>query len=162
VDPLAREKEIAIETDIPLDLCVTGFAEDLARVFLNLFANAIRFTPSSGRIRLSAQVVSQARATSVRIDLTDTGPGIAADDLPHIFEPFYRGGGSRSRTDGGSGLGLAIARDIVVAHGGSLDVVSALGKGSTFTVRLAALPCQVPEGVAASRRPRPGRRPRKV
>jgi signal transduction histidine kinase len=160
VEPLAKEKEIEVETDVPRDLCITGFAEDLARVFLNLFANAISFTPPLGRIRLSAGVGPLARAKSVRIDLADTGPGIAAADLPHIFEPFYRGGGSRFRTDGGSGLGLAIARDIVLAHGGSLEVVSTVGKGSTFTVQLPAIAGRAPESAEASRRARLARRPR--
>jgi len=160
VEPLAREKEIELETDVPPDLYVGGFAEDLARVFLNLLANAISFTPPSGGIRLTAEVGSLTRAKPVRVDIADTGPGVAADDLPHIFEPFYRGIGSASREDGGSGLGLAIARDIVLAHGGSLDVVSTPGKGSTFTVRLPALLGQSFAGAAASWRMRRGRQPR--
>jgi signal transduction histidine kinase len=136
VDPLARKKKIELQTELPSHFRVNGFADDLARVFLNLLANAITFTPSSGRIRLSAQAASSARVESVQVDVADTGVGIAADDLPHIFEPFYQGSGSRSEDDRGSGLGLAIALEIVVAHGGSLDVVSREGEGSTFTVRL--------------------------
>jgi signal transduction histidine kinase len=162
VGSLAKKKEIELGTNVPPDLHVSGFAEDLARVFLNLLANAISFTPHSGRIQLSAQKGSLARAKSVRIDIVDTGVGVAADDLPHIFEPFYRGSGSRSREDGGSGLGLAIAREIVVAHGGSLDIVSAPGKGSTFTVRLPAVPDLASGGAAASGPARLGRRPRRL
>jgi len=136
--PLAQEKGIELETKVPSGMYVSGFAEDLARVLSNLLANAIRFTPPSGRIRVLARGCSRAQADSICIDVVDTGAGIAAEDLPHIFEPFYRGRGSLSGEEESSGLGLAIARDIVRAHGGSLDVVSRQGEGSTFTVLLPA------------------------
>lgn len=139
VEPLAQQKGIELQMELPPELCVDGFAEDLARVFLNLLANAIAFTPPSGRIRLSAQAPSSAQAEWVTVDVSDTGSGIAAGDLPHIFEPFYQGSTSRSEDDRGTGLGLAIALEIVLAHGGSLDVASREGEGSTFTVRLPAL-----------------------
>ncbi len=159
VEPLAWEKEIELRTSVPPDLRVSGFAEDLARVFLNLLANAISYTPPSGRIELSAQVGPWAGSETVRVDIADTGPGIAAAEIPRIFEPFYRGSGSRARADGGSGLGLAIGRDVVAAHGGSLEVLSTVGSGSTFTVRLPAISDRISGGETASRRARSGRRP---
>jgi signal transduction histidine kinase len=136
--PLAQERGIELETKVPSGMYVSGFAEDLARVLSNLLANAIRFTPPSGRIRVLARGCSRAQSDSICIDVVDTGAGIATEDLPHIFEPFYRGRGSLSGEEESSGLGLAIARDIVRAHGGSLDVVSRQGEGSTFTVLLPA------------------------
>jgi signal transduction histidine kinase len=160
VEPLALEKEIALKTSVPAGLYVSGFAEDLARVFLNLLANAIAYTPSSGRIQLSARIGSQAGSQTVHVEITDTGPGIAAGDLPRIFEPFYRGSGSGARADGGSGLGLAIARDVVAAHGGSLEVHSQVGSGSTFSVRLPATAEKIPGETAVSRRERSNWRPR--
>jgi signal transduction histidine kinase len=135
MEPLVGDKGVELESEVPPGINVSGFAEDLARVFSNLLANSIRFTPPSGRIRILARDCSRAHPDSVCIDVVDTGAGIAAEDLPHIFEPFYRGRGSSSDEER-SGLGLAIARDIVQAHGGSLDVVSRQGEGSTFTVRL--------------------------
>jgi signal transduction histidine kinase len=139
VEPLAAEQEVKIEIDVPEGLRVSGFTEDLVRVFLNLLTNAISYTPSSGSIRISARAHSQAGARWVAVAVADTGPGIDGEDLPHIFEPFYRGVAARSHVDGGSGLGLAIAKELVAAHEGSLDVVSKLGRGSTFTVRLPAI-----------------------
>ncbi len=135
MEPLAREKGVELDTDVPPGLYVSGFAEDLARVFSNLLANAIKFTPAKGRIVVHARGCSKASADAVCIDVTDTGVGIAAEDLPHIFEPFYRGKGSVPE-EASSGLGLAIARDIVLSHGGSLEVKSKEGEGSTFTVLL--------------------------
>ncbi len=158
MEPLAQEKGVELETEVPPGIYVSGFAEDLARVLSNLLANAIRFTPPSGRIRVLARGCSRAQADSICVDVVDTGAGIAADDLPHIFEPFYRGRGLLSGDEESSGLGLAIARDIVVAHGGSLEVVSRQGEGSTFTVLLPPLAKGEPDGVDGTRRPRANRR----
>ncbi|MEU7913445.1 HAMP domain-containing sensor histidine kinase [Microbispora bryophytorum] len=100
----------------------------------NLVSNAVRHTPPGGTVRLQAR-----RADGdVVIDVTDTGSGIAPDDLPLVFERFWRVEKSRSRRSGGSGLGLPIARKLAEAHGGSLSATSVVGEGSTFTLRLPA------------------------
>lgn len=105
--------------------------ERLAQIMGNLISNAIRYTPQGGTIRLSAE----AQGNRVAIRVQDNGAGIATDDLPHIFDRFYRGDKSRQNT-GESGLGLAIAKSIVEAMGGSISVESKVGEGSTFTVLL--------------------------
>ena len=104
--------------------------ERVAHVFDNLVGNALAHTGRGGSITLSAE----ADGDSVRFAVSDTGEGIAAEHLPHIFEKFYRVPGARSA--GGAGLGLAIAREIVAAHGGQIDVASRPGEGTTFTFRL--------------------------
>ncbi len=104
----------------------------IGRVLNNLITNALRHTPSGGKIDVLAHRTSQ----GVEVTVSDTGEGIQPDDLPKIFDSFYRGEKSRSRATGGSGLGLAIARGIVRAHGGDIAVQSAPGRGSTFTFML--------------------------
>ena len=99
----------------------------IREVLINLLANAIRHTPAGGQVLIGA---SQ-RNDSIIVRVTDTGSGIAADDLPKIFDRFYKGAGSK-----GSGLGLTIARNLVEAHGGEIHAESALGKGTTITVTL--------------------------
>jgi len=100
----------------------------IQRVLYNLVQNAIRHTPADGTIAINAVQV----ANEVQIDVADSGEGIAADDLARIFDEFYRGEKSRSRSTGGAGLGLAIAKGIVEAHGGRIWVESRLGLGTTF------------------------------
>ena len=100
----------------------------LAQILRNLIANALRHTPSDGTITLAAQIAGQ----FVRISIADTGEGIAADDLPHVFERFYRADKSRARASGNTGLGLAIAKAWVEAMGGKIGVESELGRGSRF------------------------------
>jgi two-component system sensor histidine kinase SaeS len=104
----------------------------MQRVMYNLIQNAIRHTPADGTIL----VEMQDRGTEVQIDVTDTGTGIAADDVTKVFDRFYRGEKSRSREYGGAGLGLAIAKGIVEAHGGRIWVESAPGEGSRFSFSL--------------------------
>ena len=106
----------------------------IGRVLNNLIVNALRHTPSGGSVTVSAARVPGA----VTVAVIDTGEGIQADDLPKVFESFYRGEKSRSRLTGGSGLGLAISRGIVRAHGGDIEVESRPGRGSTFTFTLPA------------------------
>ena len=96
----------------------------------NLVENAVRFTPQGGEVR----VAMGEDDVGVRLQVSDTGVGIAAADLPHIFRHFYRADQSRARTSGGTGLGLAIVKSLVEAHGGRVSVDSAVGSGSTFTV----------------------------
>ncbi len=98
----------------------------------NLVSNAVRHTAPGGSVTLTSRL----HAGTLTIDVTDTGIGIAPEDLPQIFDRFWRADKARSRNTGGSGLGLAIARDLVQAHGGDLTVASTVGVGSTFTVRL--------------------------
>lgn len=105
----------------------------LAQVIANLVANALRHTPSGGSVILSAQ----AEPDRVRLVVKDTGAGIAPEDLPFIFDRFWRGDPSRTRQVGtGSGLGLAIARRLVELHGGKIEVDSQLGSGTTFAIEL--------------------------
>ena len=101
-------------------------AERVQQVVMNLVHNAIKFTPSGGSIKISAQYDTEEVAVSVR----DTGVGISAEDMPRIFERFYKG--DRSRSTGGTGLGLAIAKHVIQAHGGRIWADSTEGMGSTF------------------------------
>jgi signal transduction histidine kinase len=107
----------------------------IGRVFNNLVENALRHTPPGGAVTLTAQSISHGVVVSIR----DTGEGILPEDLPHVFERFYRGDKSRNRASGGAGLGLAIARGIVEAHGGSISVSSERGKGCEFIISLPKL-----------------------
>ncbi|HHB91479.1 MAG TPA: HAMP domain-containing protein [Anaerolineae bacterium] len=102
--------------------------QKIERVLANLIANAIRHTPAGGEVRVQAR----RQGSAILVEIIDTGEGIAADDLPHIFDQFYRGEKSRSHATGGSGLGLAIAKRIVEAHGGEIGVESEQGMGARF------------------------------
>lgn len=113
---------------------VMGDADRLRQLLLNLVENAIKYTPPGGKVTLSL-----AREPGwVYVTVADTGIGIAPEDLPHIFERFYRADKARSRAMGGTGLGLSIAQWIAQAHGGQITVESRLGEGSTFTLWLPA------------------------
>jgi two-component system OmpR family sensor kinase len=115
---------------------VNGDRDRLKQVLLNLIANAIQYTPPGGDVFLSLAIVRD----QARIIVRDTGPGIPAEDLPHIFERFYRAEKSRTRSQvSGFGLGLAIAHWIVEHHGGRIEVDSKEGKGTTFAIWLPLL-----------------------
>jgi heavy metal sensor kinase len=127
--PLAEAKGLALRCDLPADLTVWGDSDELIRLFVNLLDNAIKYT-EHGEVTLCAGQ----REKRVEVTIADTGPGIAPEHLPHIFDRFYRV--EESRTLRGAGLGLAIAKEIVNAHGGKIEVQSKIGKGSVFTVSL--------------------------
>ncbi len=115
------------------EMTVTADAGRLNQVLNNLMGNALRHTPRGGRITLQAEPVEG----GVRITVRDTGQGIPEEDLPYVFDRFWRGDRSRSHAGGaGSGLGLAIARQLVQAHGGRIIVQSQVGQGTTFTIEL--------------------------
>jgi anti-sigma regulatory factor (Ser/Thr protein kinase) len=103
----------------------------LSRAYENILDNALRFTPEDGTVTVSAAVVD---GGDLKVRIADSGPGVAAEDLPHLFDPFYRGTGTSS----GFGLGLSIARSITDAHGFSLDVDSREAPGTTFVIRVPA------------------------
>ncbi|GAA1527849.1 sensor histidine kinase [Kribbella lupini] len=114
----------------------------LRQIIGNLVTNALRFTPPGGTVRLEGRH----EGTDVVIDVIDTGTGISPEDLPKVFDRFWRAEQSRNRHTGGSGLGLAIVRSLVEAHHGQVTATSVLGQGSTFTVRLPAdAPINPPE-----------------
>jgi len=129
----SQKKNIVIDVQIPLNFPqVWADRGALNEVFFNLLNNAVKYTREHGRINVS---VNQKRAF-IEISVTDTGIGISPEDLPYIFNEFYRAPNAKSYKIEGTGLGLAIVKEIVEAHHGSLKVQSELGKGSTFTVLL--------------------------
>jgi signal transduction histidine kinase len=109
-------------------------APRIGRVLANLTSNALRHTPAGGQVHLAARRT----ASGIEVEVRDTGEGIRPEDLPYVFDRFYRGEKSRSRATGGAGLGLAIARGIVEAHGGSIRVESEAGHGARFVFVLPA------------------------
>ncbi|MBV6450735.1 MAG: Adaptive-response sensory-kinase SasA [Anaerolineales bacterium] len=127
---LAKGRAITLEGNVDSDVDPVHMdTQAIGRVLNNLIGNALRHTPANGRVSVWVRRVNQ----RVEVTVSDTGEGIQADDVPHIFERFYRGEKSRSRATGGAGLGLAIARGIVQAHGGDIRVESETGKGAQFT-----------------------------
>jgi len=129
---LCQEKGLEFHQEQMENLTVRGDRSRLRQLFLNMFNNAIRYTPAGGRI--SASLTSDRQMAVVAI--TDTGIGIPEKEIPLIFERFYRVDKAHSRAEGGSGLGLAICLHIAEAHGGRIEVKSEVGAGSTFTVSL--------------------------
>lgn len=126
----ASAQDVTLSMHLPADLPpVRADADRVQQVLHNLLANALRHTPAGGRIEVSAD---RPTSTLVRIAVTDTGRGIPATDVPHVFDRFWRAEKSRARERGGSGLGLAIAKQVVVAMGGEIGVESEIGQGSTF------------------------------
>jgi signal transduction histidine kinase len=129
--------------DVTLDLAadippVRGDVQALRSVVRNLVSNALKFQGQSGPIRVSARVVHQGGRPEVELVVADSGRGIGSSDLPHIFEPFYRGQDSRSGHVPGSGLGLSLVREIVDEHRGRVRVESGVGEGTRFFVYLPA------------------------
>jgi signal transduction histidine kinase len=137
VEPVAAEKDITLSTKIPPSLpLISADPDRLSQVTHNLLSNALRHTPPRGRVSLHAG--RDEKMGEVWLEISDTGEGIPPDQLPYVFDRFYRADPARSRDTGGSGLGLAIVRAIVEAHGGRVSVASdgVSGHGSTFTVYL--------------------------
>jgi signal transduction histidine kinase len=130
---LALQHEIKLEGQVNSNVDpVFMDTQAIGRVFNNLISNALRHTPSRGEIKVNARQTS----SGVEVTVSDTGEGIRPQDIPHIFERFYRGEKSRNRGTGGAGLGLAIARGIIRAHGGDIQVESKLGQGTQFTFHI--------------------------
>lgn len=120
-----------IETDIASSLSIRGWPDELRSAVVNLMTNAVRYSPSGGRIRLSGRIGSNG---TIAISVSDEGIGIAQKDIPRLTERFYRVDKSRSRDTGGTGLGLAIVKHVLIHHNASMHIESELGKGSTFTM----------------------------
>lgn len=133
IEVVRARRDVELTDDLPEDLPpIYADAERVHQVLFNLLDNAVRFTPSGGRVTLTASP----RNGAVDVVVADTGPGIAPEHLPRLFERFYRVDQARSRDEGGTGIGLAIARSVVEAHGGRIWAESEPGKGSTFTFEL--------------------------
>jgi heavy metal sensor kinase len=133
VRPLAGDRSVEIRCDLPAAEC-TGDSERVGQVVTNLLSNAIHFNHEKGEVR----VALRSENGTAFLTVADTGVGIPTEDLPHIFERFYRVDKSRSRIQGKTGLGLAICKAIVEAHSGAIEVSSQPGQGATFEVRLPA------------------------
>lgn len=131
LQPVAAEHEVTVKARGG-PLSVEGDGNQISQMLMNLISNAIRYNRPRGRV----DVELQRQDDSAVIDIRDSGMGISADDLPHVFERFYRIDKARSRAIGGSGLGLSIAHAIVLAHGGEITVDSEVDVGTTVTVKL--------------------------
>lgn len=131
---LSEAKNIDVEMilNVEKEIRIRGDELRLRQMFLNLISNGIKYTSENGRL----QIALAQESDYARVDIIDTGIGIAAEHLPHIFDRFYRVDKARNRMDGGTGLGLSIVKWIVEAHGGSITVSSQPEKGSSFSVRL--------------------------
>lgn len=128
--PLAAESNIDLDSQIDQALVINGNKQFLQRLIGNLLDNAIKYTPAGGKVSIDDEIVDG----DVLVKIADTGMGISQEDLPNIFERFYRCDMSRSKP--GTGLGLSLALAIAKAHFGNISVKSKLAEGSQFTVTL--------------------------
>jgi signal transduction histidine kinase len=126
---LAKEQGVALSGAVQAGTDPVWLdAQRMGRVLANLVSNALRHTPAGGSVHIQARP----EGSDVRVEVRDSGEGIRTEDLPHVFERFYRGEKSRSRATGGAGLGLAIAKGVIEAHGGKISVESKAGEGACF------------------------------
>jgi len=134
LDRQFAEKGVRLAIDLPTDLLeVQADADRLSQVLFNLVGNALQYTPAGGQVTVAAR----RQGGEVQVSVQDTGIGIAAEHLPHVFDRFYRADRSRARVSGGSGIGLTIAKHLVEAHGGCIWAESpGEGSGSTFAFTL--------------------------
>jgi signal transduction histidine kinase len=133
LQPILSEKHIKLSVKVPASLkTIAADPDRVTQILYNLLTNAVRHTPGEGEIELSARI----DGNMVRVSVSDNGGGIPAEDLPHIFDHFYRVDDSRARATGGTGMGLAIAKLLVEAHGGTITATSEQGKGSAFSFTL--------------------------
>lgn len=128
----SQDKDISLQVSIMEPVLITGDSSRLKQIFINLINNAILYTPAGGKV--SVQMLETER--DVYIKVSDTGIGIREEEIPRIFERFYRVDKARSRNTGGTGLGLSIVKHLVEAHHGTITVDSKVGYGTTFTVAL--------------------------
>jgi signal transduction histidine kinase len=132
-EPIAAQSGVALSIKISHSLPKICADEDrLIQVLTNLLDNALKFTPRRGQVTMLADELVQ----TIQVSITDTGTGIAADEIPHIFQQFYRGDASRPPEKQGMGLGLAICQEIITAHQGQIWVESQPGEGTRFTFTL--------------------------
>lgn len=135
--PLFDEKEILVITDFGENLPELLIDSDrTSQVFYNILVNALRYSPKQSQVTVTTSQIKREQSMWLQITVSDQGPGIASEDLPYIFDHFYRSEKSRDRKQGGSGLGLAIVKQLVEIHGGHVSVESQLGQGSHFIVYL--------------------------
>ena len=125
------QKGLSVENNVPIEFKALVDVQRFKQVLINLINNAIRYS-NKGTITITAEE----DAFFSMISVTDQGIGIAEKELPFIFDRFYRSDKSRHRDQGGSGIGLAVTKAIITAHGGSVEVQSVLGVGTTFTLRI--------------------------
>lgn len=130
-EKLARQKSIVLKCDVNgAGVTIAGDQGSLRRLFFILIDNAVKYTPAGGTVTISITE----HPASANVEIRDSGVGISREDLPHIFERFYRSDKSRSRNSGGAGLGLSLAKWIVEVHGGAIQVESEPDRGSVFTI----------------------------
>jgi two-component system phosphate regulon sensor histidine kinase PhoR len=133
VEPLMQKKEIQFEVELPPKMPELHLDKDkIIAVVVNVLGNAAKYTPNGGRVSLKVKC----EEGRLRAAVQDTGVGIAEEELPKVFEKFFRSEDPRVQAEVGTGLGLSLAREVVRMHGGEITVESELNKGSTFTVSL--------------------------
>ena len=134
--PLVDEKKISLVCHFAAIPRIDIDAMRINQVIYNLISNAIRYTPEGGQVKATTFPHQEGSKEYIAISISDTGKGISPEDLPHIFQHFYRADLARDRKSGGSGIGLAIVKQLVEIHGGKVAVKSEVGAGSTFTIYL--------------------------
>ncbi|MFN7170898.1 MAG: ATP-binding protein, partial [Candidatus Omnitrophota bacterium] len=135
--PAIQDKTIEVRMELSQEMPeVWVDPEKISQVLTNILSNAIKFTPLGGTVWIKTKPVFSEEKEYVEVSVRDTGPGIAAEDIPKLFTPFSQLGSPLTRKSGGTGLGLAISKNIVELHGGSIGVESELGKGSEFSFRI--------------------------
>jgi signal transduction histidine kinase len=133
IQALANARNIEIELIAPQEVQLQADPEDLELIWVNLLENALQYSPAGSKVAIQ---VERNGGNTASVSVQDSGPGIPQEQLPHVFQRFYRGDPSRSRSTGGFGLGLAICKAMVTAYGGEIEAVNRDGQGTEMTVHL--------------------------